>query len=255
MTRPYSVAFKQKMVQRLTGKDAVSALRLSRETGVRQQNLSRWLEEARSLPLVASDNCTVREWAVEQKARVLAEGSKLTGEQLSAYLAREGVKSADFERWRVALEGDGQGFAATTKHIRKLERKRGAYIGGLARRRSRQGAACLLHCRSDRHPLLQRKRHGCALRDVGKTCTLFVVQLAFEAQHARYRALVAFPLEVHVDMHRLQRPLLALRVHSERNRRARAQRRAQQLKGRRPRVLAAQLSVLVSVELMMTGAD
>jgi transposase len=123
MTRPYSVAFKQKMVQRLTGKDAVSAMRLSRETGVRQQNLSRWLEEARSLPLVASDNGTVREWTVEQKARVLAEGSKLTGDQLNAYLTREGVKLADFERWRVALEEDGQGSTATTKHIRKLERE------------------------------------------------------------------------------------------------------------------------------------
>ena len=32
----------------------MSALRLSRETGVRQQNLSRWLSEARTLPLVAS---------------------------------------------------------------------------------------------------------------------------------------------------------------------------------------------------------
>jgi transposase len=123
MTRPYSVAFKQKMVQRLTGKDAVSALRLSRQTGVRQQNLSRWLEEARSLPLVALDNGTVREWTVAQKARVLAEGSKLTGEQLSAYLEREGVKLADFERWRVALEEDGQGSTATTKHIRELERE------------------------------------------------------------------------------------------------------------------------------------
>lgn len=49
MTRPFSVAFKQKMVQRLTGKDAVSAMQLARETGVRQQNLSRWLQEARSL--------------------------------------------------------------------------------------------------------------------------------------------------------------------------------------------------------------
>jgi len=89
----------QKMVQRLTGKDAVSAARLAREAGVRQQNLSRWLEEAHSHPLVASDNRTVREWTVEQKARVLAEGSKRTGEQQSAYLAREGVKMADFERW------------------------------------------------------------------------------------------------------------------------------------------------------------
>jgi hypothetical protein len=50
-----SVAFKQKMVQRLTGKNAVSASELARETGVRQQNLSRWLEDARSRPLVASD--------------------------------------------------------------------------------------------------------------------------------------------------------------------------------------------------------
>ncbi len=41
MTRAYSVAFRQKMIERLTGKDAVSANQLSKETGVRQQNLSR----------------------------------------------------------------------------------------------------------------------------------------------------------------------------------------------------------------------
>ena len=90
MTKPYSVAFKQKMVQRLTGKSAVSASKLSRETGVRQQNLSRWLEEARSLPTVAKKpKPVVREWTVEQKARVLAEASKLDGEELTAYLERE----------------------------------------------------------------------------------------------------------------------------------------------------------------------
>lgn len=44
MSKPFSVVFKQKMVQRLTGKNAVSALQLARETGVRQQNLSRWLQ-------------------------------------------------------------------------------------------------------------------------------------------------------------------------------------------------------------------
>ena len=51
MTRPYSLAFKQKMVERLTGKNAVSALELSKETAGRQQNLSRWLQKVRSLPL------------------------------------------------------------------------------------------------------------------------------------------------------------------------------------------------------------
>src|SRR5437016_5485204 len=93
MTRPYSLAFKQRMLQRLTGKDALSASQLARETGVRQQNLSRWLEEARSLPLVASDDIKVRKWTVEQKARVLSEASHLSGEQLRAYLEREGVDS------------------------------------------------------------------------------------------------------------------------------------------------------------------
>ena len=110
MTKPYSVAFKQKMVQRLTGKNSVSALQLSRETGVRQQNLSRWLEQARSLPVVADQpkKPAAREWTVEQKTRVLAEASKLAGEELTAYLEREGVRLAEYERWRIARAQDRQ---------------------------------------------------------------------------------------------------------------------------------------------------
>jgi transposase len=123
MTKAYSIAFKQKMVERLTGKNAVNSSQLAREIGVRQQNLSRWLHEARSLPLVASNTPKVRVWTVEQKAQVIADASKLSGEQLTSYLEREGIKLADFERWRIALEEDGQGSIATTKRIRKLERE------------------------------------------------------------------------------------------------------------------------------------
>jgi transposase-like protein len=124
MTKPFSVAFKQKMVQRLTGKNAVSASQLARETGVRQQNLSRWLEEARSLPTVAKKpKPVVRECTVEQKARIVAEASKLDGEELTAYLEREGVKLAEYERWRLALDEGGRASASTTKRIRQLERE------------------------------------------------------------------------------------------------------------------------------------
>ena len=123
MTRPYSLAFKQKIVERLIGKHAQSASQLAKETGLKQQSLSRWLDEARSLPLVASDKQCLREWSVEHKARVVAEACKLSGEQLSAYLDREGVKLAHFERWRRALEEDGAESIATTKRIRKLERE------------------------------------------------------------------------------------------------------------------------------------
>lgn len=125
MTKPFSVAFKQKMVQRLTGKNAVSATKLGRETGIGQPTLSRWLAEARSVPAVAKKppKPVVREWTVEQKARVLAEAAKLDGEELAAYLEREGVKLAEYEQWRLALTEGGQSASLTNKRIRQLERE------------------------------------------------------------------------------------------------------------------------------------
>lgn len=124
MTKPYSLAFKQKMVQRLTGSSAVSASRLARETGVRQQNLSRWLQEARSLPMMPDTaKPSLPRWTVEQKARVLAEAAKLTGEELTAYLQREGVRLVEYEQWRIALEEGGGASTTTSKRIRQLERE------------------------------------------------------------------------------------------------------------------------------------
>ena len=124
MTKPFSVAFKHKMVQRLTGNNAVSASHLARETGIRQQNLSRWLQEARSLPImVDKPKPTVREWTVEQKAHVLAATARLDGEELAAYLEREGVKFAEYEQWRIALDEGGAASASTNKRIRQLERE------------------------------------------------------------------------------------------------------------------------------------
>jgi transposase len=123
MTKPFSMAFKQKMVQRLTGNSAVSASQLACQTGVRQQNLSRWLQ-ARSLPIMADKpKPAMREWTVEQKARVLAEASDLDGEELTAYLAREGVTLAEYEQWLIALDEGGRAAASTNKRIRQLERE------------------------------------------------------------------------------------------------------------------------------------
>ncbi len=48
----YSKTFKRKMVQRLSGPGAPSALALSVETGVSQPTLSRWLREASSVRTV-----------------------------------------------------------------------------------------------------------------------------------------------------------------------------------------------------------
>jgi transposase-like protein len=123
MTKPFSVAFKQRMVQRLTGKNAVSALQLARETGVTQRSLSRWLQEARSLPLMAEQPKPVRAWTVERKVRVLADAGQLDGAALAAYLEREGVKLAEYEQWRLALDEGGAAATLTSKRIRQLERE------------------------------------------------------------------------------------------------------------------------------------
>lgn len=125
MTKPFSVAFKQKMVQRLTGKDSVSASQLARETGVRQQNLSRWVQEARSLPIMAArPKRLVRDWSVEQKARIVAAVARLNGEELSAYLEREGVKLAEYEQWRlVSSLTDINGITAGFRHASRCSGK------------------------------------------------------------------------------------------------------------------------------------
>ena len=127
MSRPYSLAFRQKMIERMTGRDAVSALQLSKETGIRQQNLSRWLFEARSVPEVAAKRSKKLGRrpgrSVEEKARLVMESAKLSGEQLTAYLAREGVHLAELEQWRVALDVGAKPSKATSDRIRELERE------------------------------------------------------------------------------------------------------------------------------------
>ena len=162
MTRPYSLAFKQKMIERLTGKEPLSASQLSRETGVRQQNLSRWLQEARSLPLVSSRDVTERTFTLEEKARVLADAANLRGEELHAYLEREGVKLGDFERWRIALQEDGRSSIATSRRIPPARARTSAQGEGLSRNGRAPGAK-----KNDREAAPRRgRRHRRAEREL-----------------------------------------------------------------------------------------
>ena len=122
VTKPFSLGFKQKMMARLTGKDAVSARQLALETGLRQQTLSRWLQEASSLAAMPAKRPR-RDWSIEEKIRILAKASPLTGEELADLLQREGVLQAEYEQWRLALGEEGRASLATMKRIRTLERE------------------------------------------------------------------------------------------------------------------------------------
>ena len=122
MTKPFSLAFKQKMVARLTGKEAISARQLALETGLRQQTLSRWAQDASSLPVMPAKR-SKHEWSIEEKIRILAKATTLTGAELSEFLQRAGVRPAEYEQWRLALGEEGRASLATVKRIRTLERE------------------------------------------------------------------------------------------------------------------------------------
>lgn len=154
MTIRFSMALKQQMVARLTGVNALSAVQLARETGISQQNLSRWLSEARSLPFRTPDDDIVASWSVEEKARIVAQAAQLAGDELSEYLRREGVKLRHCRHWRLALEEAGEESVSMTKRIRKLEREL------VRKERALAAAATLLLLRDTRDSPIQEEADG-----------------------------------------------------------------------------------------------
>lgn len=99
------------MVQRLSGPEHLSACALSREVGVSQGTLSRWLRAASTLPAMGADSSkqgrdsqSPRHWTTEHKLRVLAEASQLSDAELGSFLRREGLHQAQLVEWRRLLE-------------------------------------------------------------------------------------------------------------------------------------------------------
>jgi hypothetical protein len=66
------------MVARLTGKDAVSARQLALETGLRQQTLSRWLQEASSLPIMPAKRAS---WRISSSEKAFCRPNTSSGER------------------------------------------------------------------------------------------------------------------------------------------------------------------------------
>src|ERR1700685_3651575 len=121
MSKRFPVALKLQMVDRMRGVNRISAAQLSRETGITQQSLSRWLNSARS-HLWLSANDVASSWTVEQKVRILTNAGSFVGDELTRYLEGEGVRLGHFRRWRTALEEAGEESVSLAKQIGKLER-------------------------------------------------------------------------------------------------------------------------------------
>lgn len=113
----YSNGFKERMVQRLSGADAVSATALAKEVGVPQPTLSKWLRDAGRASLQEAGKLSngkvtkmpakrPQDWSAEEKFQVVIESISLGGEELGAFLRRKGIHEIHLEQWRsLMLEG------------------------------------------------------------------------------------------------------------------------------------------------------
>lgn len=112
---PYSERFKLKMVEKLCGRGRVSATELARQSGVAQPTLSRWLREAKvegmkrptSRPSTPEPpkarSRRPQDWSAEERLDLVVRVASMSEEEIGATLRREGVQTADVERWRRRL--------------------------------------------------------------------------------------------------------------------------------------------------------
>lgn len=134
----YSNGFRNRMLQRLTGPDAISATRLSHETGVSQQTLSRWLRAARRFrsmneptPPSSSPSEHLSSLSAEEKLRIVLEASALPEAELGAFLRRQGLHASQIEEWRARItealsekaRPKPKALPKDAKRIRELERE------------------------------------------------------------------------------------------------------------------------------------
>ncbi|MBN1931489.1 MAG: helix-turn-helix transcriptional regulator, partial [Desulfobacterales bacterium] len=99
----YTERFKERIVQQMSGPDALSAGALCKEVGIPQTTLSRWLREACiaspfQFPVNNEVTMTMpsrrpQDWSVEEKLQVVLEAASVLEEQLGVFLrGHEGLE-------------------------------------------------------------------------------------------------------------------------------------------------------------------
>ncbi len=137
----YPETFKKRMVQRMTGVNAISANELSEEVDVHQSTLSRWLRDAGNIAVMGkkkTDTNTSKQkrpqdWTAEEKFQVVLNAVAVSEEDLGAFLRSKGLHQVQLERWRskvseASLEalkrnGSTKKKSADARRIRNLERE------------------------------------------------------------------------------------------------------------------------------------
>lgn len=139
----YPETFKQKMVLRMSGPAAMSASALSKEVGVSQTSLSKWLREAggdngvgkqvNGKSSKTKSGKRPQDWTAEEKLEAVLEAVSLSEEELGEYLRRKGLHEAHLAQWRrqvteaateaLQSKSSRKKVSAEAKRVRQLERE------------------------------------------------------------------------------------------------------------------------------------
>jgi len=123
----YSEAFRNRMVERMSGLRAKTATALSKEVGVPQPTLSKWLRDAATVASVSKKKSRPKKsstaaasrtgaWSAEEKVRVVMESARLADAELGSFLRREGLHEEDLVRFREDVRAAAvAGLTATKK--------------------------------------------------------------------------------------------------------------------------------------------
>lgn len=127
----YSAGFKAQMVKRMVDPPGVSPKRLADETGVSATQLYVWLNATRKVGLMTqkkapstlkADDGKTR--SAEEKLRLLGEAVGLKGEELGAFLRREGLHEDELQSWRDVAAGALSGAKAAPSGPLTLSQRR-----------------------------------------------------------------------------------------------------------------------------------
>jgi transposase-like protein len=108
----YTEMFKRKMIQKMSGPDAISASALAKEVEPAQVTLSKWLREAGiRTPYVNSDKLqgdsimpkSPKKWSAEKKFKIVLEAASIPDDQLGAFFRSKGLHETHLQQWRMQM--------------------------------------------------------------------------------------------------------------------------------------------------------
>ena len=122
----YSETIKETRVKKLSAPGAQSAAELSRETGISQTTISKWLRDYGKLSVMKTDN-KKQSRSAEEKFEIILHTQGMSEPEFGKYLRKEGLHSADIERWKqdclTGISSGNKGRPRKDPEIVRLEKK------------------------------------------------------------------------------------------------------------------------------------